>query len=487
MTVTTIPRRTGIYDVPFVSVTDPRFGARGDGVTDDSAAINAAITAAKTLGLTLYAPPGTYRCKNLRLEGGTLPWSLIGAGKELTIFKHVDGNGTLMNGTAGSSVPYTLSDFTVDCQFSVFAHAGANHAISFADTLGVKLYRIRTQDYKNSGILGYASVANTFGSCEGHDCEAIGNGATTNNGLLFADMPKCKWVRSRGYNCLGSPGYAVQLKNDSRNGEMIDCVGDTCNVGLAFGLDAAVGVSRSKITGGWAYNCDNVFLCSNANDNSIHVSYGDANEILSYPLRFEGTSAGNRLRVDVLQNINALRSAVYFKDTAADNVAEIGVIDESNSTGNCVTFDAGTSGNSVVVHTKRNPAVHTSGIGSEATFNNTTTNSFRLKSYQMSRQINIAAGVVTLNNKATTSVILDTEGGAATDDLDTITADGLDGRIITLRTTNSARDVVVKHNTGNIVLDGSVDFTLTDRADTLMLIYNANSARWCEVGRGNNL
>jgi hypothetical protein len=61
MTVTTIPRRTGIYDVPFVSVTDPRFGARGDGVTDDTAAIQAAVDAMYLAGGgEVFFPLGGY-------------------------------------------------------------------------------------------------------------------------------------------------------------------------------------------------------------------------------------------------------------------------------------------------------------------------------------------------------------------------------------------------------------------------------------------
>lgn len=57
----------------FVNVKDPRYGAKGDGVTDDSAAINAAISAARTLAMTpangnrsvkVVLPPGDYLCKS---------------------------------------------------------------------------------------------------------------------------------------------------------------------------------------------------------------------------------------------------------------------------------------------------------------------------------------------------------------------------------------------------------------------------------------
>ena len=46
----------------FVNVKSPQFGAEGDGTTDDTAAINAAIVYANSLGGgVVYFPPGTYR------------------------------------------------------------------------------------------------------------------------------------------------------------------------------------------------------------------------------------------------------------------------------------------------------------------------------------------------------------------------------------------------------------------------------------------
>ena len=78
---------------------------------------------------------------------------------------------------------------------------------------------------------------------------------------------------------------------------------------------------------------------------------------------------------------------------------------------------------------------------------------------------------------------VDTEAAAATDNLATING-GVTGLVVTLATVNSSRDVTVKHGTGNILLNSSADFTLTNVADTITLIYNG--ANWVEIGRGNN-
>ena len=78
---------------------------------------------------------------------------------------------------------------------------------------------------------------------------------------------------------------------------------------------------------------------------------------------------------------------------------------------------------------------------------------------------------------------VDTEGGAATDDLETITI-GTHGQVLRLQSHNNARDVVVKDNVGGLRLEG--DFTLSNTRDKLVLIFNAISGRWEELSRSNN-
>ena len=95
-------------------------------------------------------------------------------------------------------------------------------------------------------------------------------------------------------------------------------------------------------------------------------------------------------------------------------------------------------------------------------------------------ELTIAAGVVT-KTKGYHSV--DTQGDAATDDLDTING-GSEGDVLILRAENTARDVVLKHNTGNLQLAAGADFTLDSTEDTIMLIYD--SANWLELSRSTN-
>lgn len=89
-----------------VSVKD--FGAVGDGVTDDTAAIQAAENACATSLQALWFPAGTYRC-NSGLTKKAVNW--IGAGRYNTILDF-RGSGTFINatGTTGSRVICTIRD-----------------------------------------------------------------------------------------------------------------------------------------------------------------------------------------------------------------------------------------------------------------------------------------------------------------------------------------------------------------------------------------
>ena len=91
-----------------------------------------------------------------------------------------------------------------------------------------------------------------------------------------------------------------------------------------------------------------------------------------------------------------------------------------------------------------------------------------------------AAGAIT----ATAShMVIDTFGGAATDNLDTING-GVNGAILIVRSTDSARDPTLRDGVGNLVMEGAVDFTLTNSRDTITFIYLA--VGWLELSRSNN-
>jgi len=93
-------------------------------------------------------------------------------------------------------------------------------------------------------------------------------------------------------------------------------------------------------------------------------------------------------------------------------------------------------------------------------------------------ELTISGGVITVTDS---SHIIDTEGDAATDDLDTING-GVDGQILVLCSADNARDPTVKHGTGNIQLDGGADFTLSNIRRQIVL-FNRGGSIWRELTR----
>ena len=87
------------------------YGATGDGVTDDTTAIQNAASAATAASKPLYAPAGTYRMTT----GVTVTHGLIGDGPSDTIFQGVDDGtvkGSLISTTTSGTGLY--SGFTLD-------------------------------------------------------------------------------------------------------------------------------------------------------------------------------------------------------------------------------------------------------------------------------------------------------------------------------------------------------------------------------------
>lgn len=96
-------------------------------------------------------------------------------------------------------------------------------------------------------------------------------------------------------------------------------------------------------------------------------------------------------------------------------------------------------------------------------------------------ELTISGGAV-IGDPSYKNLLIDTEAGAASDDLDSIGGYN-DGNMVMIRPANDTRTVVVK-NGANLILQG-VDFTM-DADDDAMLLLNIGSNKWIELSRADN-
>lgn len=97
----------------------------------------------------------------------------------------------------------------------------------------------------------------------------------------------------------------------------------------------------------------------------------------------------------------------------------------------------------------------------------------------------ISGGVIDADTGSGNSawLVVDTQGAAASDDLDTISG-AADGDMIVMTAANATHTVVAKDGTGNIQLAGGADFSLDDTSDILLLFRIGSN--WYEICRADN-
>lgn len=116
----------------FINVKDPQFGATGDGVTNDTTAILAAISAAQSAGGGIvFFPPGTYQVT--QLNPSVVDVVLMGAGEEASIIRGTSANTFLLrfsDNTAASSKRITGLGFAASAAYSTFIEIEENQQLT---------------------------------------------------------------------------------------------------------------------------------------------------------------------------------------------------------------------------------------------------------------------------------------------------------------------------------------------------------------------
>ncbi len=193
-TGSTTPRNLATRMADVVNVKD--FGAVGNGVTDDTAAIQAAINAAN-LGKTVFLPAGTYRTTSTLATSSGTGTSLRLMGDSYQIFSSVGGTKILADHSSGPVIKFQgsnqgIENITITSSSSRASAAfGNNHGILVEppDVVGGRIERftlnsvnITQQPYNGFIASGYTFMMNihrlSVGQCSGHAC-ILDNGAAT--------------------------------------------------------------------------------------------------------------------------------------------------------------------------------------------------------------------------------------------------------------------------------------------------------------------
>nr|WP_297353596.1 right-handed parallel beta-helix repeat-containing protein [uncultured Caldimonas sp.] len=184
-----------------VDVTAVPFRASGDGITDDTAAFQAAIDAAGKV----FVPPGVYLIRNLRLRDGT---SLLGADKQSILKQAGDANMITAESASGQAhvVDITMKHLQFVGQVATLGFREHTHLVAVNGVRRLVVEDCIFRGFRGDGI--YLGGLSTTGSTERHNvgvritgCEFDGVNGDNRNGVTVIDGDDVLIERNHFHDC----------------------------------------------------------------------------------------------------------------------------------------------------------------------------------------------------------------------------------------------------------------------------------------------
>lgn len=157
----------------FINVKDPKYGAKGDGVSDDTDAINKAIEDAQTTKSIVKIPNGTFNVQGIVLKSGV---TIEGNGRTKTIIKHNGTGSAIKNTELSTPIGHgVLRDFTI------MMNGATTIAIDLRLVYMFVLERINVEGGTADGWIGVNFQDGNIASAYYNSCYDVSIGTGKNN------------------------------------------------------------------------------------------------------------------------------------------------------------------------------------------------------------------------------------------------------------------------------------------------------------------
>ena len=280
------------------------FGAVGDGVTDDTAAVQAWLN----IGGTLYAPKGTYLISSALT--GLAGTTIMGAGWN-TIFQLANTINPISMFTFGTGAAVCRVEIH-NCAFSGNkANNTAGHGITINSGYNANLFNCYINNFAGDGIRYAAATINSFQNYI-RDCEIYANGGygVNINSNLITDTHVMN--SDIGYN--GTGGVYTQGSCSVRN-SVVWGGGQANSIGITLGYNSQVMDCAIEGHGKHGIYVNNTAVLISGN--KIYAnSYTSANSGLYDGIYVAagsyGTITGNKIYASVNSGDPSMRYAINF-------------------------------------------------------------------------------------------------------------------------------------------------------------------------------
>lgn len=288
----------------FVSVKD--FGATGDGVTDDTLSIEAAIAYCRGTGIgaTLYFPAGTYCFSETTPNFGLYinqPLTIVGDGIEKTILKNLSATGAGLR----FGVAYTYaSELTIDqnnssgIAFKVNGYYSAYSNISIKNQTGT--------DY--ALLVDGASLADFSNIIISQVANGIGVGVT---------LPT-NYVRFEQCTVGGATGTAVYVNTGSNI--RFDGLTTESDEGVSLAMGAFVEVNNSSQVDFYSYTFEDGVNNTLASNDYIKINNSRNINFHSGYFNHHGQSARSIFGIYGTVSYNISIKNIYYRDNSAGSM-----------------------------------------------------------------------------------------------------------------------------------------------------------------------